>query len=493
MSKLVGALYSCGSCKIYLPLKFLFVKFILFLFRFYDSTALSAMIRSNRTALKNNWILIVAFVLFSAMKTKKQISFALAIVFLIQFCSSSQNVINESDIIKEHSAEIKDILNKFDMIIAQMSPVIPSSASASAFPFLPPVICYISEDELNELWKEIEREESDNAGYPVNFNYSNNCTALDSIKTAVFKLKHDFNEILKQQISSAKYEELKAAYEEQIKILTKRFDDEKANSDEEQKKIISELQDQLQQQRHETNKLLKQLEEEQNATNKANVDLCVHFIRSYNYDTAIKIFNKANNYQVLSGIMLSANSDIDNYDDYVYFVSQLSDTKVVAFGYESFYRELKLQNQLNDKRILMIAGAIYKNTLTGSSYVDTDSTLKTEVMNIIDKMAYEYEPFINYMNTRNRSKDKVNNICDRIVIMICEIIVNAPSEDFWTSFVRMSIDDQVMMYKIMFELAKDESEASKMSMINKAIGISATKEVNAMYVKNKMVNDQVTI
>lgn len=101
------------------------------------------------------------------MKSKIQIPLVVAVfLILIKLYSSSQDVINQNDFIKDHTVDIANIIRAFSVMLLQPIIVTP--------PFEPRKVCYVSEDELTEIWNEIEKDESAEVGYPIKFLYSTN-------------------------------------------------------------------------------------------------------------------------------------------------------------------------------------------------------------------------------------------------------------------------------------------------------------------------------
>lgn len=448
------------------------------------------------------------------MTIKQQISLSVVavIIFSINLCCSTQDVINRNDFIKDHTIDIANIIHGFNNIIFPQ-PILPPAnidfsppASAAVAPpasppFEPRVVCIVSKDELTAIWNEIERDESAEVGRPMNFTYSENCNKLEKIKTGMLKLKHDFKALLKQNISSVRYEELKASYENEIRLLSKRLEDEKATAKGEQMTIVGELQDQIQKLQDQVNETLKKLEEEHKALNEAYVGACVANIDRNEIDKAVAVFKNISDYREIKRIASSTYSTKpESYDRIILFVRNVADPEVVIIGYTCLFDELTKLNELRDMRILILANEL--RTKTDVIFKE----LKGRVMGITEKLIQknDVQGFIDYANTKGASRDI--DFVKQVMPMIVEMVYNKPTDILFGDDPRnveflmnllpkfSNLHHRLYIINDLITVMKEVGHTTKksiFSIIHKAIEVrTASEKIDDQYVKNLISEEE---
>lgn len=148
--------------------------------------------------------------------------------------------------------EITKITKEFDELMSFLSPSIITLNRGLKLV----EVCIVSEPELDlisEIIKDFKNEEFQIIG-------SSQCSPIDEIKKAIFKLKYDFKQVIKNPVSMVKYEMLKARCETQLQLLNKHMGDVTKRVTAEEMETFLQLLKTLQAQVERINNILKDLE-----------------------------------------------------------------------------------------------------------------------------------------------------------------------------------------------------------------------------------------
>lgn len=281
------------------------------------------------------------------------------------------------------------ILNFFNLIITDVTKGLSPAFQHSSCE--PQRLCVVSKEELDEIWEALQ-EETDTASI-VTFTIvtSNQCTEFEKIKTGIFKLKASLKEILNHQVSSLKYDELKAVNKRKIREFQRQIDDAKDKVNQEGRKAISQFQNELQKQENRVDEYLQKLEETENIINDKYVRLIADYLDRELADNASIVFQNTieNKAQIKRIVKVVYDGNVKNFFKTFKFLRKVNETEPSIIGYTTLFDEMSAKKQMKDKYVSLLMNEVqkYENFFEYTSKERRD--LVKEIMPYFVKAVYD--------------------------------------------------------------------------------------------------------
>lgn len=335
---------------------------------------------------------------------------------VVQSDNAIDSNINPLDYLFNHSSEFHQIYTMFDSllnsrkeyeytILTSNETVSPSNnyslPVASMKPLSPPQMCVASQDDMLRIWNEINKNSTDKVHllHSITLTQSSVCTEVEKLKTAILIIKQNFDEMLRKEISSTQYKDLKKDYELKLNALQLQLNDAQQKAELGAKVELDEMQGELIVQKHQINTVLRKMEGERRILNDAYIRLCISDLERQNISSAVEAYRNITEKSQIRRIIYAvyANKE-ENFKIIFEFVKQTDDLETFLLGYSSLYEQMKINQHMNVMNLLLLTNAVIKHR-----EIDEFKPL-FNVLNEAVKVMHtdnDYETFYNFMYNKN--------------------------------------------------------------------------------------------
>lgn len=324
--------------------------------------------------------------------------------------------INPLDYLFNHSSEFQQIYTMFDSLLNSRTEYEfnndPSNATAvpstnQSFlptvmkPLSPPQMCVASQDDVFRIWNEINRNHTDKFHHlnSVTLTQSSACSELERLKTAILIMKQNFDEMLRKDISSTPYKDLKMDYEMKLKKLQHQLNEAQKVAQFGEKMELDEMQNELQVQKYQINTVLRKMESERRILNDAYIRLCISDLERQNISSAVEGYKNITEKSQIRRIIYAvyANKE-ENFKIIFEFVKQTNDLESLLLGYSSLFEHMKTNQHMNVMNLLLLTNGVIKHRdMEGFKRLFHSLNEAVKVMH----QDSDYETFYNFMYNKN--------------------------------------------------------------------------------------------
>lgn len=298
----------------------------------------------------------------------------------VQLENAIDSNINPLDYLFNHSSEFQQIYTMFDVLLNSrkeyefnMLPpndtILPSNNESIPLPsskntLVPPHMCVASQDDLLKIWKELNKNDTEKFLHfdSITLTQSAACSELDRLKTAILIIKQNFDEMLRKEISSKQYKELKVEYEQKFKKVQQQLNEAQNVASQDDKIELNSMQNELQVQHNQINNVLRKMESERRILNDAYIRLCIADLERQNISSAVEAFMNITERAQIRRIIYAvyANKE-ENFKVIFEFVKQTNDLESFLLGYSSLFEQMKANQHMNVMNMLLLTNAIIQH------------------------------------------------------------------------------------------------------------------------------------
>lgn len=336
---------------------------------------------------------------------------------IVQSENAIDNNINPLDYLFNHSSEFQQIYTMFDSLLnsrneyvfdmlppnATVSPVINNQTfrPSSMKPSTPPQVCVDSQEDIFRIWKEIDKNNTDRMHFlnSITLTQSSACSELERLKTAILIIKQNFDEMLRKEISSKQYKDLKMEYETKLKKLQQQLSEAQKSAQFGEKVEMDEMHNELQVQKYQINNVLRKMESERRILNDAYIRLCISDLERQNISSAVEAYKNITEKSQIRRIIYAvyANKE-ENFKIIFEFVKQTNDLESFQLGYSSLLEQMKTNQHMNVMNVLLLTNAVIKHRdIEGFKQLFHSLNEAVNVMH----QGNDYETFYNFMYNKN--------------------------------------------------------------------------------------------
>lgn len=363
------------------------------------------------------YLIAACFVLAAALNPSLVTETNLFDTNAVQSENAIDSSINPMDYLFNHSSEFEQIYTMFDSLLAsrkeyeynilsQNDSTSPSN-NETVHPSLPtksispPQMCVASQDDVFRIWKEISKNSTDKLHYldSITLTQSSVCTELEKLKTGILIIKQNFDEMLRKEISSTQYKDLKIDYEMKLKKLQHQLNDAQQTAQSDEKFKLDEMQTELTVQKNQINTVLRKMEGERRILNDAYIRLCISDLERQNISSAVEAYRNITEKSQIRRIIYAvyANKE-ENFKIIFEFVKQTNDLETFLLGYSSLFEHMKINQHMNVMNLMLLTNAVIKHReIEGFKPLFVSLNEAVKVMH----QGSDYETFYNFMYNKN--------------------------------------------------------------------------------------------
>jgi exonuclease VII large subunit len=228
---------------------------------------------------------------------------------------------------------------------------------------------------------------------------------LFKIQESIYKLLEIFRKLIDDTVSIDKYNQMKAAFENDLRILEMKIENIKKSASQDKQREINLVVDKMQSLKAKLNDALQKLEAERTAHLETKIKLCVSEIDSGRIESAVGLFKELNDDGLLERIVKDAyHNNVDKSQNIIRFLRKLPNISQAGRGYKALFDEMQKNNHLNSPQIIELNYRLNEATAM-KNYPKLDYAEKMVFKNLGDSLANPREQILNSWANRIQSDD----------------------------------------------------------------------------------------
>jgi hypothetical protein len=210
---------------------------------------------------------------------------------------------------------------------------------------------------------------------------------LFKIQESIYKLLEIFRKLIDDTVSIDKYNQMKAAFENDLRILEMKIENIKKSASQDKQREINLVVDKMQSLKAKLNDALQKLEAERTAHLETKIKLCVSEIDSGRIESAVGLFKELNDDGLLERIVKDAyHNNVDKSQNIIRFLRKLPNISQAGRGYKALFDEMQKNNHLNSPQIIELNYRLNEATAM-KNYPKLDYAEKMVFKNLGDSLA----------------------------------------------------------------------------------------------------------